>query len=131
MGETARATLRCMRAQSPSGAGCYKALAPCKTQESLGRRDRAPKSSTPLVLGWRGLSAPFAHAPLLCAVTQGWRAGRPQLRAPGTCLCAGLTGRSSPSGMERSRWIFLHQVLCLVSCSAAGSPRCSRGTSHL
>lgn len=55
-----KATLQCMRPQSLSGAGCYKVLAPSKTRESVGRRDRAPKSSTLLVPCWQGLTAPLA-----------------------------------------------------------------------
>lgn len=55
-----KATFQCMRAQTPSEAGCYKVLAPSKTRESVGRRDRAPESSTPLVLCWRGLTALLA-----------------------------------------------------------------------
>lgn len=100
-----------MRVYSLSSTGCYKALARYKTLESVGRRGRTPETSTSLVLGWQGLAAPLVCAPLLLrAVTQGWRAGLPQLRAPEICLCVGLTERSSRSGMERSWWIFLHQV---------------------
>lgn len=67
-----KATLQCMRTQSPSGAGCYKMLAPSKTQESVGRRDRAPESSTLLVLCWQGLLAPLA-VPCHCILSH--RAG--------------------------------------------------------
>lgn len=88
---------------------------PLQDPESLGERGRAPGSSTRLGLGCWGLTAPCARALPLRAVTQGWRAGLPQLRAPRTCLCVGPTGRLSPTGMERSRWIFLHQVLPLGS----------------
>lgn len=82
-----------MRAQSPSGAGCCKALAPYETLGRFRGRDGAPKSST---LGcWAhegGFTTPFYPCTTAVLFLQGWRAGRQQW-VPWPCLCAGLLGR--------------------------------------
>lgn len=129
-----KATFQRMRAQTPSGAGCYKVLAPSKTRESVGRRDRAPESSTPLVLCWRGPTAPLAvhcHCVLHTGL-EGWAA-----TAPGTTdlplRWAGGEIITEWDGEEPVDFL-APGIVCagsLGGCSAVRTPWCSRPTATL
>lgn len=111
-----------MRAQSLSRAGYYKTLAPYKTLQSLGRRDRAPQNrprcpctAAPCchagLEGWAAAALGIADLPLRWAdgeIVTKWDGEEPvDFLAPGI-MCAGSLG----------------------SCSAMGTPGCSCGTPH-
>lgn len=81
-----------MRAQSPSGAGCCKALPP---YENLGRfrgRDGAQKAAPWGAGHTGGFTTPLYPCTTAVLFPQGWRAGRQQ-RVLWPCLCAGLMGK--------------------------------------
>lgn len=98
-----------------------QSISPLQDPGESWEEGQSPQKQHPADAGL--VAAPVARAPPLCALTQGWRAGLLRLRAPRTCLCAGLTGTLSPSGMERNRWIFLHQVSCVPGPWGPALPR--------